>query len=472
MAGRPAAVRVGGGGGGGMLYGLIGFAVVSVASLGAFIWQFTTNQQLADDAAAANRKLQTFGSPPSYYADEATARGSNVFGVMREDFEAVAQLVTGKAEAVRPAIEAESNRLLAEIAKATGEAVLPGDTLLTALGKLQRQFGLVRQELAQAKADLESLRTDNQNLSNGIEAARKEFQEQIGQLEAELARVRTESGETLAAKDEQLTNQSAAADAVTEEFSRFRVERQQADRRSEIETERLRRTIADLQSKIEELRPAGFDVNDILTKADGRVLRAIPGSDVVYINLGERDAMRPGLRFVVFSPFSDRGVDYRGKALLEVNTAMTDTSECKVVSTTGIQPIVEGDIIVNIAYEQGRKPKFVIRGEFDLNYDGQTDWDGVEQITARIREWGGQVAADLDETTDFVVIGRGPQVAPIAGDRAASPVVRDLVQGQQEARDEFYDLIERAKTLYIPTINQQQFLYLTGSSLAGGLSFR
>ncbi len=182
--------------------------------------------------------------------------------------------------------------------------------------------------------------------------------------------------------------------------------------------------------------------------------------------------MRPGLRFVVFSPFSDRGVDYRGKALLEVNTAMTDTSECKVVSTTGIQPIVEGDIIVNIAYEQGRKPKFVIRGEFDLNYDGQTDWDGVEQITARIREWGGQVAADLDETTDFVVIGRGPQVAPIAGDRAASPVVRDLVQGQQEARDEFYDLIERAKTLYIPTINQQQFLYLTGSSLAGGLSFR
>lgn len=465
MAGRPVVVRSGGNG---TLYGLIGFAFVSVASLGAFIWQLTINQRLVEEAANATRRLQSYGTPPPYFADEATARGTNVFAAMREDFEALARLVTGKADAVRPAIEAEADKLLSEVAAATSGAVHPGDTLLTAISRLHTTLVQMRQSVAQLQGNLEQLRKANEELSNGVEAARQEFKQQLDALDAELARIRQERDEALSAKDRQLAEQQAAADALNEEFSRFRVEKQQADRRYEIETERLRRFISDLQAKIEELRPAGFDVNDILTKADGRVLRAIPGSDVVYINLGERDRIRPGMTFVAFSPFGDRGVDYRGKASLEVTAVMSDTAECRVHPVRGAQPLIEGDIIVNIAYERNRLPKFVVRGEFDLNYDGQVDWDGLEQITAKIREWGGQVVPELDETVDFVVIGRGPQVSPLRDEQSASAVVRDLVAAQQNERDQFYELIERARTLYIPTINQNQFLFLTGNAVLPG----
>lgn len=471
MAGRPVVVRAGGGGG--ALYGLVTFAIISVASLGGLIWQATSNQRLADEAAAANRRVQQFGSPPAYFQDEANARQTSVFAVVKEDFESLARLVTGRADAVRPGIEAESNRLLAEVARATDGAVHSGDTLLTAIQKLNRTFVQTKEMLAQLQADQARLRAENENLSQGVKAAREEFQAQVADLQKEVERLNREQAEAIAAKDRQLREQQEASEALGEEFSRLRVERQQIDRQTEIETERLRRTINDLQSKIEDLKPAGFDVHDILTKADGKILRAIPGSDVVYINLGEKDRIRPGMTFVVFSPFGDRmerprgrsvdDRDYLGKASIEVSAVMSDTAECRVLRTAPGLPIIEGDIIVNIAYERNRLPKFVIRGEFDLNYDGQVDWDGVERVTAMIREWGGQVQAELDETTDFVIIGRGPQLSTLRGDRPVSPVVRDLVETQQRARDEFFELIERARTLYIPVINQNQFLFLTGS---------
>lgn len=466
MAGRPVAAR----GGDGMLYGLVTFAVISVASLGAFIWQFTSNQRLVDEASRANNRLKEYGTPPAYPADEARARQTNVFAVMREDFEAVAQLVTGKADAVRPVIESETNRLLEEASKSTAGAVHPGDTLLTALQKLNRGYAELKGGLEQATADLEQLRKQNADLSEGVKAARDEFTAQVAELQKEVERLTTERDEAIAAKDKQLSDQQVAAEATSEEFSRFRVEKQQQDRQTEIETERLRRLVGDLQGKIEELKPAGFDVTDILTKSDGRVVRAIPGSDVVYVNLGEADRIKPGMTFEVFSPYGDRGVDFRGKASLEVSAVMGSTCECRVTRTVPGLPIIEGDIVVNIIYERGRLPKFVVRGEFDLDYDGQADFDGIDRVSAMIREWGGQVQAELDETTDFVVIGRGPVVTALPEGRPASDVVRDLVDAQQKARDEFFDLIERAKTLYIPTINQNQFLFLTG--FAGQVAMR
>ena len=52
----------------------------------------------------------------------------------------------------------------------------------------------------------------------------------------------------------------------------------------------------DLEAMREQVRiykPGGFDPYDILKKADGRVLRAIPGSDVVYIDAGREKPRSP-----------------------------------------------------------------------------------------------------------------------------------------------------------------------------------
>jgi hypothetical protein len=139
-----------------------------------------------------------------------------------------------------------------------------------------------------------------------------------------------------------------------------------------------------------------------------------------------------------------------------------DTAECMVTRSTPGQPIIEGDIVVNLAFERNRKPKFVVRGSFDLNYDGVIDANDIERVSALIRDWGGQVVAELDETTDFVVVGVAPAVPRVLPGVPVSPVVQVQVERQKLARTEFAGLIEKAKTLNIPVITQSQLLFLTG----------
>ena len=250
-------------------------------------------------------------------------------------------------------------------------------------------------------------------------------------------------------------------------MSRAKVAQQAADSNHEIEIHKLTERRKALEDQLAVYK-GGFDPYDILTKADGRVLRAIPGSDVVYINLGEKDRIKPGLTFEVFSPtVGGRRGDFRGKASVEVADVMDTTAECLVTRTVRGRPIVEGDIVVNIAYERNRLPKFVVRGEFDLDYDGQTDWNGVENVTAIVQAWGGQVVDQIDETTDFLVVGRGPQVPEFPAQQPVSDVIRDLADSRLGDLVEYQRDLEQARTLYVPVITQSQFLFLTGYSGQG-----
>ncbi|MBN2447422.1 MAG: hypothetical protein JXO22_11880, partial [Phycisphaerae bacterium] len=200
----------------------------------------------------------------------------------------------------------------------------------------------------------------------------------------------------------------------------------------------------------------------ILTKADGKVLRAIPGSDLVYIDLGSNDGVKVGMGFEVFSKV-DIPEGLRGKASLEVATVMSDTAECRVTRSTPSKPIIEDDLVVNIAFERNRLPKFVVKGDCDLDYDGQPDGEnGREKVAGLIRQWGGQVAPELDETTDFVVIGTAPFVPVIPVGETATATIMAQADAARLARVDFQDLIARANATYIPVITQSQFLFLTG----------
>ena len=109
----------------------------------------------------------------------------------------------------------------------------------------------------------------------------------------------------------------------------------------------------------------------------------------------------------------------------------------------------------------------MVRGEFDLNYDGQTDWDGLEKVTGIIQAWGGQVVDTVDESTDFVVVGMGPQAVSLASGRPVSDVIRDLADSRLDRLSAYQQDIEQARTLYIPVITQTQFLFMTGYSGQG-----
>jgi len=468
MAGRPAAR-----GGNGKTYGLIAFAGISVAALGAFIWQLTINKRLADEANNANRRLQQFGTPRSYYAEEAAAKGSRVAEVMNADIEALAQLVSGKKDAVARAMVEAADALLREIESSTAGAVNANDTLLTALTKLSRALTDTSQRAARLEKDLTEQQGENQRQIEGFRKAREEFEQQVAGLKEEFNRQAEEKVQALAAKDQQLQQHLAANDALNEEFTRFKNDTRRRDLDTEIAFQQQQQVNEDLQKKLDELR-GGPEPSDILTKADGQIMRAIPGSDVVYVNLGSADNLKPGVSFEVFSPAGERvrysiptatgerRVAFGGKASIQVTNVMDNISECRVTRTLPERPIVEGDIVVNVAYERNRRPKFVIRGEFDLNYDNEMDADGLEKVKSIIHEWGGAVADEIDETTDFLVVGRRPFVPTLTAGQTLSTIVLDQARAREAELQEFGDVIKQAQARFVPVLNQSQFLFLTG----------
>ena len=77
---------------------------------GRFRVQLTANQALVDKNQRTDAKLKQIGNPPAYYMNEATARNSSAAAVMAGDFEDLAFLITGKRDAVRPAILDASNQ--------------------------------------------------------------------------------------------------------------------------------------------------------------------------------------------------------------------------------------------------------------------------------------------------------------------------------------------------------------------------
>jgi hypothetical protein len=463
MAGRPFASR---GGQVGLLYGLVAFAVVSVVALGLFIFQLTKNKKYASEYQTAQTKLDRYGNPAAYYNDEASARKTKVFAVMTDDLRRLAMRFTGSEEDVGAMVLAEADQVMGGLATRLPGVIDKDDPVLPALSKLGGQYAQEKSERDSLARQVEDLLHDKAALTEQLKNTQDQFGAQVAKLGEQLRQAQEDKLAALQQKDAQLHELQSTLDASEGQLQTLKREGSTLARDKDIEIGQLNTVVNDLQRKIQALKPGTFNPNAILTKADGRILRAIPGSDVVYINLGAVDRIKPGMGFEVYSPTQEVPSDLRGKASIEVVTVMEDTSECRVTRRTSLQPILEGDIVANIAYERNRKPKFVVRGDFDLNYDGVIDYNGVEEVTALIQQWGGQVVDELDESVDYVVVGLPPTVPTAAAEEHASEVTRAQAQQRELERSRFRALVERAQKMFIPVITQNQFLYLIG--YAGG----
>ncbi len=463
MAGRPVAAR--GGGLTGAHVGMIVFAFLTVAALVMFILQLTKVQGIEQRAVNAEKRLQRIGQLPGYYENEATNRKTTAARVVEEDLNALSNLIAGEQGLVARTLVERSDEALRSLAGRGG--VQEGDTLLTGLAKLGDYAAAARAEADAIKAELAQAQANAEALTRQLKSTRDAFEEQVADLRADFERSVGEFTEKMAAKDEQLAQLQTSLEGREQEIQQGRRSVETERREAQLQMQRRENQIADLQKKIQDLK-GSFDPEAVLRKADGRILRAIPGSDIVYINLGANDSVKVGMTFEVYAQTGTVGQSVRGKASLEVLTVMDDTAEARVTRVEPNQPILEGDVVVNLAYEEGRKPKFVVRGEFDLNFDGQPDLNGAEEIRGIIRRWGGQVVNELDESVDYVVVGVPPEATTVGP--GASDVVRDQEQRRQLERSAYRKLMDDARALYIPVITQNQFLFLMG--YAGDVNLR
>lgn len=458
MAVRPVASR---GGLTGAHYGMITFAILTVASLGLFIFTFTRVQSAEQEAESARRKQQEYGNPPAWYAQEARNRRSTVFGVMDQEMQSLAGLVTGDAADVSAAIQAKSETLLKDVAERKPATVNASDTLLTAIERLDAAHTEQKDRADALDAVLSDTQAELESTLAQLHTAEQQFSTEVANLQKQLEQANQEKFDALAQKDQQLAAMQSETDALNQQLQSIKREGLQQVQEQQFQNQLLQRQLQTLQEEMRQFKQT-LDPTSILTKADGRILRAIPGSDVVYINLGSDDGIKPGMPFEVFSQTGDLPEGLSGKASLEVVNVMPATSECRVTRRQAGAPIIEGDIVVNIAYERDRQPRFVIRGDFDLNYDGIPDPDGRDQVRTMIEQYGGKVVNDLDETVDFVVIGVPPVIPEFERGRPMTPTVRALVNQKMIELSGYKNLIEKAESMYIPVISQSPFLYLMG----------
>ncbi|MDX2199549.1 MAG: hypothetical protein SF069_11335 [Phycisphaerae bacterium] len=461
MAGRPAPSRASGSNG--LLYGLIAFVVTTVLFLGLFIFMLTKVKSAEDAVVQAERRLKSFGSPPQFYVSESAARGNMpVAQLMAQEIGSLGELVAGKAE-VGPAIRDYAATVLTQVSAAHSAQVRPNDTLTGALTRLSEALTGAQRELAGMNAKFTTAQTELERLAAEQTALREQFESTSKDFAEKLAAAEARRDETLSEKDKQVEGLTASLDQSTQDLSSLKRDSQSYARDAEFAQARLSRQLGDLQTQIRQLKPSQFDPDAILRNADGKVLRAIPGSDVVYVGLGERDGVSVGLGLEVYSKTGEQRDGVRGKASLEIVTISEKVSECRVTRRTAGAPILEGDLCVNIAFAKDRKPKFVVRGDFDLNYDGNVDAAGREGIEALVRQWGGQVADELNESVDYLVIGLAPQI-PVAPSGELTDIVRDQQFQKELEASKFAEVVQKASLYGIPTITQNQFLFLTGYS--------
>ena len=415
------------------------------------------------DLTAANNKLISGPEKDSVELfREARPGGPTVVGLLEGARRDMASLATGDdtddVETVRRkrdqlAEAMASDRLVPDADEYADLSFLEGMTMLyeayKAESALRRE---AENRVEQLDGEVAKLVDLNAEQKNDFDARAAEFSDRLAQIEADRTAFRTERNEAVAELQRQFEEQRAQADAdITAERA------QSADLQRALEE--LRKRFVSQQEKFGDLLIGPAELATA-RQPDGRILTAIPGDEVVYVDLGQEDGLTLGVQFSVYSPETGIPVDGKGKAQLEVVSIAPSSAECKILKVAQNAVILEGDLIANPIYDPRRPLTFLTVGEFDLDRDGDSDPDGRATIESLITDWGGVVTTELTALTDFVVVGAAPARPRTA--REASPERRDDGGAIQQEWDRYMNTLASARSLSVPVMSQDVFLNFLG----------
>lgn len=393
----------------------------------------------------------------------AQENGPTMVGILEEARSMSAELATGEASDAPPAIRAKRDQLLATI-KADGIIPNPdtyGDlSYHEAMKQLYESFKAaqtVRKAAEERAAQLDAQMTTMVE----AEATRKaDFEKRIRDMSEQLAQAEAERVAYRAERDKQMEDLQKTQDDSQKrhdaEITAARQERLAAEQQVDATTKRL----TSYQTKIGGLLPGPGRLSTA-REPDGQILTAVPGDNVVYINLGKKNALTLGLKFAVYSAQTGIPEDGRAKAQIEVASISDFSAECTIKQLVPNSIILEGDLIANPIYDPRNPMNFVVAGDFDLDRDGISDRSGNLIVEDLIRKWGGKVSDELTPLTDFVVLGVRPRSLRTAGGPAPEP-------GQAPPPNpivERYDrIVDQTSKFAVPVLSQEVFLNYLGYS--------
>jgi hypothetical protein len=150
-----------------------------------------------------------------------------------------------------------------------------------------------------------------------------------------------------------------------------------------------------------------------------------------------------------------------GKGSLEVIQVGPGISECRMVKVTPGAQIFVGDIVANLVYDRNLKWSFKVYGNFDLDQNGMATAADTEIVKRLIVQWGSRLSEQVTPDTDFVVLGKEPEVPTVDKDSATPLDVFEQEKAEAALRA-YEEVRNKALELGIPVLNQNRFLYLIG----------
>jgi len=304
--------------------------------------------------------------------------------------------------------------------------------------------------------------TDALAKKDGTIAKMKSDQDgEVAKLRQDLRDARTSLAAGLADKDAQLQRAVEEKDAIIKQREQEKAVLAQEKDTLTVELQKRDVLIRDLQNKLRDEK-RGMEPGKIaLRKPDGRIAKVLPDQQLIFIDLGDADNIKPGLPMAVYAKETGIPQTGEGKAKLVVVNVGPTTSECRIVEAPKDEPIVEGDLVANIVFDTSRVHDFVVEGEFDLYGEGRPDPLGSRRVRKLIEDYGGKLAETVSVDTDFVVMGEEPPRPPQpAAD--APPADFRIYQDKMKKYNRYKQIQAVAITLQIPVLNTTRFLAFSG----------
>jgi hypothetical protein len=469
-------------GGAGMLYSLVFFIFLSLVAIGLavlFYSDFEKQRKVAEESQADLKRFVNASemSQPDVRAllDISAKKNRSAIQSLKLEIAALKTTVTGEPNLTSGQVE--------EKLKAAGLA--EGTTVLGFISTARDELAKAKEQLAQLDAKSKEADARLLALGSAAESATKDREGKIADYGTQVTTLGGTYNASQKEKDEQLTDISKKLGEQQGSYAEQLKQREAENKALTTQVGKLAATVAKLRN---DLAPQRVAVPDPTKEVDGRIISVEPAEKLVYIDIGRKDHLVLGTTFEVFD--ATRGVEVsddgkelkRGKASIEVVTLNERSAACRITRSNYSQPLLVNDVIANLVYDRTRALKFYVFGDFDLDNDGQATLSDREMVLAFIRDWGGvlvkaderqkNLTALLDKETadqsmlpvdtDFVVIGKEPELPkPVAPGETRPEVIRDSIQAKAKW-DAYIRVINEARTLSIPVVNQNRFLALIG----------
>lgn len=353
---------------------------------------------------------------------------------------------------------------LEEFQQNSGGLLLAGESLQGKIRSLTSQIQDEQRKVADAMASSQQARQDAdtaiarvKGIEQAGENARAELQAQVSDYQARVDQYRSQVDRLEGQMRSQL-------DRRTEDF-------QERERTLAAQNAKLQEELLLAIDQLDRLRGVSEDAlkpKDEYALVDGNIIEIRPTAGEVVIDLGRQDKVVLGQTFSVYrdgaalSPDLDTGEYNEGKAVIEIVDIRPDTSRARIVRESRGNPIVRGDIIANPVYDPKKEYTFVVYGEFDANQDGLASRLETAELSALIKNWGGNVQDELTGGVDFLVMGRKPLLPPQPGPGAPIEVLQEYVRLQRMVA-RYDDLFKTAIATSIPVLNENRLYTLIGA---------